>query len=486
MTRSFDATRRRFLSRAAALSATGPAAPFALNLASIGEAAAQTSACSDYKALVCIYLFGGNDTFNTVLATDTPSWNAYTTARNVAPVPIALPAPGPIGGVLPLSPLTAVAGRSFALHPEMTHLQQMFDTDRRAAIIANVGPMIRPTTLAQLRTAGHPRPRNLFSHNDQTSTWQAFGNEGTTQGWGGRMIDLMASCNTRASFASVSLTGNVVWLSGQSTRQYQLSNAGALRVAAASGTLYGSTSASGTLRSLAGGPREHLILREQAAVNDRALFMADDLTAALSSSAAAAVPAPSNWVSIGATGAGSPNPLAQTLHTVARMIAAREVLGLRRQVFMVGMGGFDTHDFQMNSHHILLGRLSHAIKYFQDRMTALGIADKVTTFTASEFGRTLSSNGDGTDHGWGAHHFVAGGAVRGGELYGPFPEIGFGTATDVGRGSLLPTVAVDQYAGMLGRWFGVPNGSLADLFPNLPNFASSNDFGLPASLRFMT
>jgi uncharacterized protein (DUF1501 family) len=485
MTRPLSVTRRSFLSKAAALSVAGPAAPFALSLASMGEAAAQSVSCTDYKALVCLFLVGGNDAFNTVLATDTPSWDAYVAARNVLPSPIALPPSGFSGGVLPISPITPIAGRSFALHPELTHLKTMFEVDRRAAIIANVGPLVRPTSIAEYRNSAHPKPRKLFSHNDQQSMWQSFSPEGSTQGWGGRVMDLLASCNSSATFASISSGGNVVWLSGRNTRQYQLSANGALRINAARGTLYGSTTASDTLRTLATDPREHLIMREQAAVYARTLSTSDDLISALSTGAAASIPAPTNWVPAGASGAGTSNPVANSLRMVARMIAARETLGLRRQVFFVPIGGFDTHDGQLPAHATLLGRMSHAMKYFQDQMAALGLADKVTTFTASDFGRTLSSNGDGTDHGWGGHHFVVGGAVNGGRIYGTFPEIGLGTATDVGRGSLLPTTGVDQYAGMLARWFGVPNGALADLFPNLPNFVTGNDFGLPASLRFV-
>jgi len=476
MTQSFDASRRRFLATAGALSAIGPAAaPFALNLAAIGAAAAQT--VGDYRALVCVYLSGGNDTFNTVLATDPDSWNAYTAARNVAPDPIALPLPGFADGVLPIEPVTAHPGREFALHGQMGPMKALFDA-RRAAIVANVGPLIEPTTRAQYRARSVRLPPKLFSHNDQTSMWQAFGPEGATRGWGGRLGDLFASQNGHSTFTAISTTGNAVWLSGESTRQYRMSGSGGIAIAGTSGTLYGSTTAAAALRAISSDPRDHLIMREQAAMTDRSINLRAALNGALV--AEAALPAVPSF-------SGAPNGLAAQLRLVARMIGGRSAIGARRQVFMVQIGGFDTHDRQNRDHGPLLGRLAQAIAYFDSLLShpSVNAQGNVTTFTASEFGRTLSSNGDGSDHGWGAHHFVVGGAVRGGNVWGRFPVIGINAADDAGRGSLVPAVAVDQYAGMLARWFGVPNSGLYDLFPNLSRFGSGNDFGLPASLRFM-
>jgi uncharacterized protein (DUF1501 family) len=476
MKRSFDASRRRFLATAGALSAVGPvAAPFALNLATIGAAAAQS--VSDYRALVCVYLGGANDAFNTVLATDTDSWNGYTAARNVLPDPLVLPLAGFTDGVLPILPATVQSGRAFALHGQMGDMKTLFDAGR-AAIVANVGPLIEPTSRAQYRARSVRLPPKLFSHNDQTSMWQAFGPEGATRGWGGRLGDLFASQNTNASFTAVSASGNVVWLSGESVRQYQMTGTGALPVAGTSGALYGSSTASGALRAIVSGPRDHLIMREQAAMTDRSINTATALNGALISDSA--LPAAPRFNDV-------TNALAVQLRLVARMIGGRSALGARRQVFMVSIGGFDTHDFQNRDHGRLLGRVSQALAYFDTLMShsSINAQGMVTAFTASEFGRTLSSNGDGTDHGWGGHHFVVGGAVRGGDIWGRFPVIGVNGADDAGRGSMIPAIAVDQYAGVLARWFGVPNSGLYDLFPNLSRFGSGSDFGLPASLRFM-
>ncbi len=249
---SSNASRRLFLRQAGALSFLGSsAAPFALNLAAMGSAAAMSG--GDYKALVCVYLSGGNDAYNTVLATDTTSWNNYTAVRNQAPESIALLSPGVapnpgaaagsparLGGVLPIAP-TNPQGRSFALHPQLASLQSMFNNDRRLAIVANVGPLVMPTTKAQYASITHPRPPRLFSHNDQQSNWQSFASEGSTRGWGGRMVDLLASMNSNATFSAISAGGNAVWLSGQTVRQYQVNTNGAILYGVdTGGSLYGS------------------------------------------------------------------------------------------------------------------------------------------------------------------------------------------------------------------------------------------------------
>jgi uncharacterized protein (DUF1501 family) len=471
MKRSFDASRRRFVATAGALSAVGPTmAPFALNLAAIGEAAAQSA--TDYRALVCVFLHGGNDTFNTVLATDPDSWAAYTAVRNALPEPISLPLPGEAGGALPIASRIAHPGRSFALHPRMGALRDLFEAGR-AAVVANVGPLVAPTSRADYLARRVPLPPKLFSHNDQQSLWQSFVPEGATRGWGGRLGDLFAAANANATFTCVSASGNAVWLSGEQTVQYQVSGNGALVVQGASAArLYGSATAPGALRDIMTGSREHLIMNEHARVTRRSIDSAAQLNAAL---------APEAGLEAVPTVDGQPNALAAQLRLVARIIGGRGALGARRQVFMVSMGGFDLHDLAVARHGPLLARVSQALAYFDRLLASPGIAarNQVTAFTASDFGRTLSSNGDGTDHGWGAHHIVTGGAVLGGGIYGRFPVIGVGGADDAGRGSLVPGVAVDQYAAVLARWFGVPDSMLGDLFPNLQRF------GLPAGLAFM-
>ena len=467
-----DASRREFLRTSSLLSVLGPAgAPFAINLATIGAAAAQTA--DDYRALVCVFLLGGNDHHNTVIATDAVSWAEYQRLRTTPPDPIALPAPGAAGGVLPIEPDTPQTGRSFALHPNLGSLKTLFDAGR-AAVVANVGPLIAPMTKAQYTSGSVPRPPKLFSHNDQQSTWQAYAPEGARYGWGGRMGDLLASRNAASTFTCMSVSGNAVWLSGQSTLQYQVGADGGIPIAGLSGSLFGSSSAGSVLRSIVTADRAHLIGRELNRVTARSIDAQAALNAAmLPAGAVEAVPL--------VPGTTQSNALAAQLQTVARVIGGRSALGAKRQVFFVSIGGFDTHDAQRVNQANLMTRIGQALEYF-DRLLvspAINAGNDVTLFTASDFGRTLTSNGDGTDHGWGAHHFVTGGAVRGKDIYGRYPIIGVNTDDDVGQGRLLPGLSVDQYAGTLARWFGLSDAQLADVFPNLRNFAL-------ADLGFMT
>lgn len=504
--RPHDSARRLFMRHAATMGTlAGAGAPLAINLLAAGIAAAQPA--TDYKALVCIFLFGGNDAYNMVLPTDTASWAAYGSTRNQAPDSIALLAPGTLaqasaaiasparlGGVLPISPLNA-QGRSFALHPLMGSLQTMFNTDRRLAVVANIGPLIRPTTKAQYGQVGHPKPASLFSHNDQQNTWQSLGPEGTTRGWGGRMGDLVAAQNSRAVFTAVSASGNAVWLAGQTVQQYQVGTGGAIRLGAdTNGRVYGSTDVAAALERVVSQSRgSHVFQADLATVSARSINAETTLRTALRTAGAAPFGTPPVAGNYSAnndellrydnpvTGARAANGLAQQLQVVARMIDAgmSGATGARRQVFFVSMGGFDTHDLQNRAQADLMARLSQAMRYFDNTLGALGARNSVTTFTASDFGRTFTSNGDGTDHGWGSHHFVMGGAVRGGDLYGRFPTLATknsnnnnfdGSPDQLGNGALLPTTSVDQLGATLGRWFGLNDTQLADIFPNLANF----------------
>ena len=506
-----DSSRRLFLRQAGAMATLGAAGPLALNLAALGSASAQTA--GDYKALVCIFLFGGNDSYNMVLPTDTASWSAYSTVRNQAPESIALLAPGTavnaaaavgsparLGGVLPIMPLNA-QGRSFALHPSLTTLQAMFNTDRRLAVVPNVGPLVLPTTKAQYAQASHPRPASLFSHNDQQNTWQAFQPEGATVGWGGRLGDLMAAGNQRAIFTAISASGNAVWLSGQSVRQYQVGGSGAIRMGAdANGRIYGSTAVAAAMdRIVRNGRGGHVFEGDLGAVAQRSIDAELALRAALkpasdplfgTAPASGAYNANNDPKLRYAPDALAPattafNSLAQQLQVVARMIEARSnaSIGATRQVFFVSVGGFDTHDAQNRNQADLMARLGHAMRYFDTTLGAIGARNQVTAFTASDFGRTFTSNGDGTDHGWGSHHLVMGGAVRGGDFYGNFPALTLkntnnnnfdGSPNQLDNGKLLPEVAVDQFGATLGKWFGATDTQLLDVFPNLANFSNRN------------
>jgi uncharacterized protein (DUF1501 family) len=479
-----NASRREFLRSAGAASVVGAAAPFALNLSILGSAAAQTAG-GDYKALVCVFLYGGNDHGNTVLATDTTSWARYNQYRDTSATngaeSIALPAAGAAGGVLPITPVTAQTGRSFALHPSLGPLKTLFDA-QRLAVVANVGPLIEPLTKDEYRSNLKRVPPKLFSHNDQQSLWQAYGPEGSQIGWGGRVGDMIASQNRNFTFTSISAAGNAVWSAGNQVLQFQVSGSGAVPIYGAQNPLYGSAAGQQALtKVITATAGSSIIAQEHGRVVRRGMDAYTDLSTSMvgSGSGTNQVPPPSQ-VTLPSSGATANNPLAQQLQTVARIIAGRAGLGAKRQVFFVSMGGFDSHDNEKNAHGDNMARLAHALQYFDGLMGNLNGSDlrnNVTTFTASDFGRTFTSNGDGTDHGWGSHHFVMGGAVKGQDIYGAFPELGSnGHALDVGSGSLLPTVGVDQYAGTMGRWMGLSGTQLADVFPNLRNF-SNQDLG---------
>lgn len=493
-------SRRLFLKQSAALSTLGAAAPWAMNLAAAGAASA--AGASDYKALVCVFLQGGNDAYNTVLSTDAGSWSNYVAVRNQVPDSIALMkagvvadkthspgSPGWLGGVLPITPLTS-QGRGFALHPMLADVQTLFQNQRRIAIVSNVGPLIEPLTKDEYTRKLKSVPAKLFSHNDQQNTWQAFAPEGATVGWGGKLADTLASANGGSMFTSISASGNSVWLNGASVSQYQLAPAGAMRMgtyldSAGVSRVYNSAEVGSLLdRMVRKSASGHPFAKDISVVNARSIDGERVLTAALAAYSSEASPfGPSSSLLYDSVekGAKAVNPLAEQLRIVARTIAARETLGVKRQVFFVNLYGFDTHDTQNKRHSELLARLNHGLQYFDSVLQGMGVGSSVTTFTASDFGRTFTSNGDGTDHGWGAHHFVMGGAVAGGDIYGDFPVLGmknlsnndFDSSPDqILNGVLLPRISVDQYGATLAKWLGVTDSQSAAIFPNLGRFSN--------------
>lgn len=451
-----NASRREFLKRAAALSALGGATPFALNLAGVGAAAAQSA--PDYKALVCLFFYGGNDQTNTVIPYDATSYADYFAARDtIARAQTDL---------LPLSPLTSLGGRQLALPTEMAALKALFDNGK-AAILANVGPLLAPIKDAtEYKSGTVPLPPKLFSHNDQTSTWQAFTPEGSKVGWGGRFGDLLGSMNSNAVFTAISAAGNAVFLSGQNTFQYQISTSGAVGINNINATsLFGSAQGAAALKAVTTGDSAQLFEREHGRVVQRSI----DAQAAVS---AALTTLPSTDARVALPTAQANNGLAKQLQIVARLAGVSAALGVKRQVFFVSIGGFDTHDNQLTTQPALHGTVSAAVDYFYNATVQLGMASNITLFTASDFGRTLTSNGDGSDHGWGSHHFIVGGAVKGNDVYGNFPVIKLGTPEDLGSGRLLPSTSVDQYAATLGRWFGVADSDLGTILPNIGRFST--------------
>ena len=454
-----SASRRVFLQRGAALSVAAGATPWALSLAAMGEAAAQTA--TDYKALVCVFLYGGNDYANTVVPYDLASYNSYVGFRgNIALDQAALAA-------TVLNPVAPPAGGlQYALAPGLAPLLPVFDAGKMSVVL-NVGTLIHPTSKTQYTNKSVPLPPKLFSHNDQQSYWQASSPEGAVSGWGGRIGDLFASGNGNATFSCVSVSGNAVFLAGESAVQYQVTTGGPVPVNGIKNAMFGSTSCSTALRNLMSAPRTHLLENEYARVSRRSIDAGDQLTAAL---------AGATLSTVFPTG----NSLADQLKMVARMIAGRNTLGAKRQVFFVSLGGFDTHDNVATAHPALMTTLGDALSAFYQSTVELGVANQVTTFTASDFGRTLLSNTSGSDHGWGSMQFVLGGSVLGASYVGMPPALGNGGPDDVGQGRLLPTLSVDQFGATLGKWFGVSAADQASVMPNLGNFGTA-DLGFMAA-----
>ncbi|MGK6308047.1 DUF1501 domain-containing protein [Variovorax sp. DT-64] len=479
-------TRRAFLRRSGQLAMAGSALPFALNLAAIGEAAAQAAPGDDYKALVCVFLFGGNDYANTVVTYDDPSYNAYSAIRGGAAGQAAGGVALAKADLVPtlLSPSTPLAdGRQYALHPAMSALAGLFNTDAKMAVQLNVGPLVVPLTRAQFNNGNkklYPQPPKLFSHNDQQSTWQSSSPEGSTVGWGGNIGDLMLTQNSNALFTCMSVAGNAVFLSGDAALQYQVSTGGAVRIGSVTGgNVYGSSSVKAAMAQLVQQARGHALENEYNRITKRAVDAEGSVTSAIGAAYA--------------TGTFPDTGLGRQLAMVARLIRGRATLGTRRQVFFVSMGGFDLHDNLIANQPGLLKQLSDAMAAFYRETVALGLGDKVTAFTASDFGRTLASNGDGSDHGWGGHHFVVGGAVKGKQIYGTPQVVSInndsklpGYEGHVGQGRLIPSTSVDQYGATLASWFGVPAGSLENILPNLRNFGGNvNGINYPKNIGFM-
>jgi uncharacterized protein (DUF1501 family) len=507
-------SRRAFLKRAGQLAFTGAALPTAINLAALGEAAA-FNAGSDYKALVCVFLYGGSDYANTLIPADAASYAAYQTIRGTTgstlqngialgrtPETInSVNLPGinaslltPIAGGEPQSAI-GQTGLQYALHPSMSGMQTLFNT-QKAAVLLNCGPLVVPLSKANYNSSNrtlYPLPPKLFSHNDQQSIWQSSSPEGSTIGWGGNIGDLALSSNGGSSlFTCISVTGNAVFLSGDNALSYQVGRNGAVKINAV-GTPYSFGNVGTAINQLISPTgRTNILEREYGTVTKRAVDAEGVITSAISGFPTTAAPFntfPAN------------NSLSDQLRMVARLIAARGPLNTKRQVFMVSLGGFDSHDNLITDHARNMDRVSSAMKAFHDAMTNLGVADKVTAFTATDFGRTLSSNGDGSDHGWGSHQFIVGGAVNGGKFYGYAPPVSVSDTsapTDqwhVRQGRLLPSTGVDQYAATLAKWFGVSDLELVgtagqsyrdSILPYLHNFGgTANGVNYARDLGFM-
>jgi len=468
-------TRRQFLRTASMATMAGfYVSPFFLELNSLA-AMAQGTGTSDYRALICVYLQGGNDGHGTVIATDTDSFAAFTSARSGAPG-LAYP----LANLLPITLKTPQTGRTFALNPSLIGLQNLFNAGR-AAVVANTGTLITPASKTQINNNTVELPDSLFSHFDQTAAWQAIASNlgsGERVGWGGAVADAVEAMNmnSNAMFTCISTAGNALFLAGQSSYQLNVTPAGPIPIYGLSQPPFGLSSAANPLNSILTADETNLFAKEYEVVINRSMQAQAILSTAMAPAGPTGVPNPPQILDP-MTNKLADNSLATSMQTVARIIAGRASLGVTRQIFYVQLGSFDTHNNQAQQHAQLLTQLGSAFEYFDGLMVNMGLSNNVTSFTISDFGRTLTSNSNGTDHGWGSHHFVVGGAVAGGDMYGQYPIVGVDQANDVGNGRLIPTTSVEQYAGTLARWFGLSDGQIRTVFPNFANFGTSPYLG---------
>lgn len=475
----FERSRRQFLRTASLASMAGiSASPFILGLNSMA-AMAQGTSTSGYRALVCVFLQGGNDGHGTVIATDPTSFSAFTQARSGAPG-LAYP----LGSLLPITLKTPQSGRTFALNPALTGVQNLF-TAGRAAVVANIGTLVAPATKNQVNANSVPLPASLFSHFDQTAAWQAIASNGGSAehvGWGGAVADAIESMNmnSNSTFTCISTAGIALYLSGQTSFQLNVTSAGPIPIYGLAQPPFGLPQSGNPLASILSADEANLFAKEYGVVVNRSIAAQAQLAGAMLPAGPGGVPNPPQYLDP-MTKMLTDNQLAISLQTVARIISGSSNLGVTRQIFYVQLGSFDTHTNQAIQHAQLLTQLGQALEYFDGLMVAAGMGNQVTTFTASDFGRTLTSNSSGTDHGWGSHHLVVGGAVQGQDMYGQYPVIGSNQANDVGAGRLIPTTAVDQYAGTLAQWFGLSDGQVRQVFPNFGNFGSSPYLGFMGS-----
>ena len=467
-----EVTRREFLGNAccAAVGATGLLSALG-SLRLMGATASPANGpqlpavagapiTSDYKALVCLFLNGGNDANNLIIPLGS-GYSAYASARSNLAIPQA--------SVLPFTPRTA-DGRSWGLHPSVTELHALFNSGKMA-LLANAGTLVYPTTKTQYNARTVPLPPQLFSHSDQQVQWQhSVPDKPTATGWGGRTADLLNAFNTSDQISmSISLAGKNTFQVGAKVSQYAINTSGAV-------TLAGSTSSATSLDGIRFRAQKDIFAQSQSALFETAfasasgdaIVSADLLNTVLTASPAITTVFPN-------TSAGN------QLKMAARLIGASPTLGLKRQVFFVQLGGWDTHAAQLvntdpvnGTHAGLLAQISQAVNAFYNATVELGVANQVTTFTASDFGRTYRSNGDGSDHGWGSHHFIVGGAVNGTELYGKMPTLTVSGPDDTTQGRWIPTTSVDEYAATLATWFGVSPTDLPTVLPNIGRFAKPN------------
>ena len=420
--------------------------------------AAGTPAFADYRALVCVFLFGGNDSFNMVVPRSPAEHALYAASRQK----LALAA----DVLRPIVPATS-DGAQYGLHPAMTSLGDLFDQGE-LAVVGNVGTLLQPATKQQVLDGSVRLPPQLFSHNDQQDQWQYLAGAAPLRtGWAGRVADaLRAQLSNETLSLNLSLFGSNALQSGVNGGAFAVGADGAPTLAALTGGIPFAAQRRQVFERLLAVNYPSPITRALVDVHQRALATADRVNTALAGAQAFQLAFPGS-------------DLGRQLQEVARLISVKDTLNASRQIFLVGVGGFDTHDDHLKRQQALLADLDAGLSAFAAALRQIGRFGQVTTFTHSDFGRTLTSNGDGTDHGWGSHQLVMGGAVKGGDIHGRMPDLTIGGPDDLDAGRMIPAQSVDQYVATLVRWFGLDEAQVDAVVPNLGAFAS-RDLGFMA------
>jgi uncharacterized protein (DUF1501 family) len=484
-------TRRDFIRRACCAAVGTTAVTSAIRDLRLMNAAVAQSNITDYKALVCIFLQGGNDSNNLIIPTLQSEYNNYASIRT--PI-LAIPQSSLLTLMNGSNPYMDPAGHEFGLHPSCPELQTLFSEGKLAALF-NTGTLVYPITRSQYLANSKPKPPQLFSHADQQTQWQtSVPDQPPTTGWGGRCADILNAVQPNAPISlMVTLAGANTFEIGNIVAQYSVSTSGAISLSLP-GTPSGGASSNRlpTLMNLLGLPYTNLQSQAYAGVAEHAINTSTLLNSAIAPSGVAGywtTPFPTKITppELGATAFNS--TLSPQLQMVARLIAAGSTaavsggFGMKRQIFFCQVGGYDLHSGQTNygtgnvllgAHTNLLAELSQSMYAFQRAMEQIGTSQRVTCFTASDFGRPFPSNGQGSDHGWGSHHLILGGAVKGRMTYGNFPTLTVNGPDDTNTGRWIPTTAIDQYFATLATWFGVDSGNLTTILPNIGRFSSSN------------
>ncbi|PHS18884.1 MAG: hypothetical protein COA86_06865 [Kangiella sp.] len=447
--------KRRSFIKKSILSTVGSASWMATNnqFGLVSSALATSSSkAGENKSLVCLFLLGGNDSFNMVIPSSDAGHATYSATRqNMAIAKDTL---------LSISPSNDLA-ETYGLNPALEPIHSMFE-QQKIAFVNNVGALIQPVTKAEILLGNTPLPPQLFSHNDQQRHWQtAWPQQSQKTGWAGRMADLMADTSTQLSM-NVSMFGTNTMQTGFNSTAYTMSSEGAPLMAALSpGVEDGNESRLALIQRLTQDATHPM----QKAYGNT-ISRASDLAQLVNDALVDAPEMKSFFTNV--------NSVSDELAMIAQMIAVEKQLPQEKQIYFVGVGGWDTHDNQIVAHANALTNLTQAMSDFNDALASINKDSEVTTFTMSEFGRTLTSNGDGTDHGWGGVQMVMGGAVNGGQFYGQLPDLTLNSDDDIADGRMIPTTSMDQYVATIAKWFGLSDSELLDIFPNLVNFENRN------------